>query len=275
MHTTMEPVWKGLLTTDYEQSRPDATLLYWEIATRSHIAWPQVLMDDPTPYGRLRRPGIVDIPEGVHTKIVAAFHTLLADPDQVAALAARTTADRATATTALNALQAALDNTDPEEAAPATAAATEAILRTSAVQIVNWLLPEPHYERLLTGLLGTLTQARACLLALQLPDQPGVILTAATRHHGEPVADGRTAAHRRRDRWLLALDVAAALADGKDGPLARELTAMGAVLGWAASCEERRHELRARYLTQVKSWCTLSGTDLAAISIDDLLGAAA
>lgn len=268
---TMEPVWNGLLTSDYEHSRPDASPLYWELATRSHITWPQVLMDEPTPYGVLRRPGIVDIDERDHIQIVTAWHALLTSPDLVDELVSRTAADRAAAADAIATLEQASERADLAACVDALRPATAAVLRVSCTQIVNWLLPEPHWERLLTDLLGTPQKARTCLLAMQLPDQPGMILASAATS----TERDRVQAASRRDAWRLAAELSAGLRAGKDSPLMREVTAMATVLRWAATCEERRHELRARYLRQVAAWCAAIGADEQAITIDDLLRAAA
>jgi hypothetical protein len=86
----MEPVWRGLLTCDYEHTRPHATRLEWDIYTTSLTAWPETLMGEPTPYGRLRRPGIIDIPEPDHHRLLTRWHALLADPGYVTDLARRT-----------------------------------------------------------------------------------------------------------------------------------------------------------------------------------------
>ncbi|TWV34736.1 hypothetical protein FRZ03_28130 [Streptomyces misionensis] len=47
-----------------------------------------------------------------------------------------------------------------------------------STHIVNWLLPEPQWESLLTRLFGGQERARACLLALSIPAETGHLLAA-------------------------------------------------------------------------------------------------
>lgn len=266
----MEPVWNGMLTCDYERTRPAATPLGWDLYTTSLITWPAVLMDEPAPYGRLRRPGIVDIDLADHQWLTGLWHARLADPDLVTDLITRTRHDRAAATHALDECDTSHASGNATAFTTAMAAATAAILRVSSTHIVNWLLPEQHWEILLTHLLGTRTQALTCLSALQLPDEPGHILAAHTRHtpkeSSQVVLSSRTRAQRSRDAWRLA-----ALAAAGDQPVLAEVRALPAVLGWAAGSEERRNELRARFLALIAAWCETTGHDPSQITTTDLL----
>ncbi len=265
----MEPVWNGILTCDYERTRPDASPLEWDLYTRSLISWPAALMGEPAPYGQLRRPGIVDISQDVHEILTRKWHERLAEPSFVAGLIADTGKDRSDTSAALDSCAAAADSA----ILPALKAATAGLLRVNATHIVNWLLPEEHWETLLTSLLGTRTEALTCLSALQLPDTPSHILAA----HGRTASAGdeasqfasssRIRARERRDAWYLA----ALLAAG-DGPALSEVRALAAVLGWAATSEERRNELRTRYLAAVGTWCAAAGLDPGQITTADLLG---
>ncbi|MEU9891080.1 hypothetical protein [Sphaerisporangium sp. NPDC051011] len=110
----MEPVWNGLLTCDYERTRPEATPLEWDVYTTSLITWPRVLMDDPRPYGRLRRPGIVDIDQSDHEHLTSLWHARLADPEFVRELIAQTRHDRDTAHDALDACSSGGDSEVPQ-----------------------------------------------------------------------------------------------------------------------------------------------------------------
>lgn len=58
----MDIAWNGILTCDYERTRPQASPLERELYTRSLITWPAVFLGDSCPYGSERRPGIVDVP---------------------------------------------------------------------------------------------------------------------------------------------------------------------------------------------------------------------
>jgi hypothetical protein len=44
-------------------------------------------------------------------------------------------------------------------------AATAGVLRVMSTHIVNWLLPEGHWEKFLAEILGDLSSARACMSA--------------------------------------------------------------------------------------------------------------
>lgn len=270
----MELVWNGMLTCDYERTRPEEALLGWDLYTTALIAWPTVLMGEASPYGRLRRPGIVDIDCAEHDRLTGLWHADLANPARVAALIATTEKDRAAASAALDGCgtAAACGNTRAFDAE--IAAATAAFLRVTCTHIVNWLLPEQHWEELLTRLLSSQTKALTCLSALQLPDQPGHILAAHARHSpapevGQVAVLSRARAGTSRQAWHLA----ALLAAGNDNER-EEIRALAAVLGWAATSEERRNELRSRYLTAVTTWCRTRGADPDQITTRDLIGAA-
>jgi len=172
----MEPVWRGLLTCDYEHARPQATRLEWDIYTASLTAWPDTLMGECAPYGRLRRPGIVDIPEPDHHRLLARWHELLGDPGYVTDLARRTDNWAAALSLALDNANRNRRRADGTVVCGALADATRHLLALNATHIVNWLLPEQPWEDLLTGLLGTPAQARACLFALMTPTDPGHLL---------------------------------------------------------------------------------------------------
>jgi hypothetical protein len=328
----MERVWNGLLTCDYEHTRSHATVLEWDLYTRSLINWPGTLMDEPTPYGRLRRPGIVDIPEADHSRLVAQWHTRLADPQQVALLIALTDQHKRQTVRALDAAGKALSVSDIAAATLAVAEATSAFLDTNATHIVNWLLPEQQWEDQLTRLFGDPVKARCCLSALMTPDAPGhllraqtQLLTAATHLNtdlGAAIETQRVAAAfaetvgpvygrrspavtatamenpahvtdvlrstrntsnagaeletitRARDRAVALRNswrCAAVLAAAGDEQALHAVRAIIPACQWAAGSEERRKELRHRYLATVRRWCTSTGADPAAITTDDLL----
>ncbi|MEV7930413.1 hypothetical protein [Kitasatospora sp. NPDC088779] len=322
----MEPVWNGLLTCDYEHTRPGSTALELDLYTTSLTRWPSAFMDDPRPYGRLRRPGIVDIPEPDHLALTGRWHDRLADPAHASAMvdAARVRQQRTEA--ALQALEHSLD-TDTTSAGAHLAAATQAFLGVMSAHIVNWLLPEEQWEDLLTRLLGSLEDGRACLLALNTPGETGYLLhahqfllqSAEAVHEGTdldilatavsarsgtlygpgspataamPLEDharaadlltttartdtagqldtihaARLRAAALRDAWALAALFAAA----GDDTATRQVQALTTVCRWAADSEERRKELRHRYLAAARRWCEQNATDPATITTADLL----
>jgi len=262
----MEPVWNGLLTCDYERTRPQATPLEWDLYTRSLIHWPLVLMNDPQPYGQLRRAGIVDIPEPVHQAVTGRWHARLRDLDYVVDLTTQTAADRHAVTIALDSCDVARRDGDLPGLTATLETATAAFLRVNATHIVNWLLPEVRWEQLLTNLLGSRDNALTCLSALQLPTEPGHILATATAE--TDVASRRAPAAARREAWTTAVLLAAA---GND-PMLAEVRALATVLGWAADSEERRKELRERLLAAARAWCDATDADPYRITTKNLLG---
>jgi len=70
----MDLVWNNLLTCDYERTRPGAPRVELDLYTRSLTSWPRILLGDPRPYGHLRRPGIVDIPQADHEALTSVRH---------------------------------------------------------------------------------------------------------------------------------------------------------------------------------------------------------
>ncbi|MEV7006657.1 hypothetical protein [Streptosporangium sp. NPDC051022] len=267
----MDEVWNGIRTVDYEHTRPAGTPLEWDLYTRSLIAWPQVLMDVPTPYGRLRRPGLVDIDEADHQHLVGTWHTRLTDPAYVTDLIACTATARARTGATLEELDAALETENVAAASAALADATAHLLTVMSTHIVNWLLPEAAWERLLAELLGSRSAALAGGLALMTPTDPGRLLNAhlfpAHIASSTKVPVARQHALERASSWSLAI-LLAATGDERQHAAARLVITLSR---WAADSEERRAELRDRYLPAVVRWASLTGADLAQLSIADLI----
>ncbi|MEV4116771.1 hypothetical protein [Nonomuraea sp. NPDC049695] len=257
----MDEVWNGIRTLDYEHTRPTATPLEWELYTTSVISWPLVLMDESTPYGTLRRPGIVDVPDVLHRRLVAAWHARLTETRYVGRLITSTADARARTGDALTGLECALRHGDQAAAGAAIAAATRGLLTVMSTHIVNWLLPETAWQATLTGLLGNHAEAAACLSALMTPSAPGRLLrahltTATTADTSSGAAQASDHALCLADAWTMALQLAAA---GDDDATDRVRT-LTALTRWAADSEERRAELRDRYLAAIPRWRLLTGT---------------
>jgi hypothetical protein len=174
----MDTLWRRLVVQDYEISRPASTRLEFDLYTTSLIAWPAVWMNDPTPYGVLRRPGIVDIDQTVHEKLVEQLAAHLADPARAQGVVARAVGDRGRATAALARAERALTDGATAKAGAALSDATAAFLRVMSTHIVNWLLPEAQWESFLARLFNDEGRARACMLALSTPAEVGHLLAA-------------------------------------------------------------------------------------------------
>ncbi|MHB1592757.1 MAG: PEP/pyruvate-binding domain-containing protein [Streptosporangiaceae bacterium] len=257
----MDLVWNNLLTCDYERTRPGAPRLELDLYTRSLTSWPRVLLGDPRPYGHLRRPGIIDIPRADHEALTSAWHQRLADPAYARSLIRQTADDREAAASRLDSLEHAIGAGDRPQADAAMEAATTAVLRVMSAHIVNWLLPEAEWEQFLASLLGGPGSARACMSAFQLPDAPGHIL-AVSQHDGGHTEARRTEALRLRDQW----SSAAARAAAGDDAAAGQVTVISSLLEWAATSEERRKEIRERYLALARAWAAAAPLSFASLT---------
>jgi pyruvate, water dikinase len=229
-----------------------------------------VLFGETRPYGHLRRPGIVDIAESDHNHITQAWHHHLTDPAYVGSLVERTSSERTAAADRLDQLDQALRAGKRDRSQTAVTAATEAVLRVMSTHIVNWLLPEDSWEDWLSGLLGDRGAARACLSALMLPAEPGHILARPDDHDSQAskvISASRSSADHRRTQWLqTALEAAA-----DDAGACEQVTTIGSILQWAADSEERRHELRERYLALARTCATAVPRPFTLITVGDLL----
>jgi hypothetical protein len=268
----MDIAWNGILTCDYERTRPQGSPLEWELYTRSLTAWPAVFLGSPTPYGTVRRPGIVDIPEADHSQLVGQLHERLAQPGHARGLADRAAEQRRDASGALERVECFLPGAGPVTAD--LAAATGAILIVMSAHIVNWLLPEDQWETRMAKLLGNRADARACIAALSIPARAGHLLTQLTRSAAADapgtgpgqIRQARTDTADRRDRWL----TAAILAAAGDAPALDAVRAMVITLEWAAESEERRRDLRERYLALAATWCARTDLDMQSVTIADI-----
>ncbi|MEU8759525.1 hypothetical protein [Streptomyces sp. NPDC048659] len=174
----MDTLWRDLVVQDYEISRPASTLLEFDLYTTSLMSWPATWMNDPTPFGVLRRPGIVDIDRSVHDHLVSRLADHLADPTRAQTFVTRAVGHRERTAAALARAEKALADGSVSTAGTALAEATAAFLPVMSTHIVNWLLPEAQWEAYFTLLFGDQERARACLLALSTPAQTGHLLAA-------------------------------------------------------------------------------------------------
>ena len=112
----------------------------------------------------------------------------------------------------------------------------------------------------------------ATAMPLEDADRAAALLasTAARDDTQGQLADIRTARHRAtelRRSWALA----ALLAAAGDSTAVATVRAMTTVCRWAADSEERRKELRHRYLAAARRWCELSDIDTTTVTTADLI----
>ncbi len=156
----MDIAWKGMLTCDYERSRPHASQLERELYTRSLTTWPSVFLGEPTP---LRNPA-----QTRHRRYQArrprpadrAASCLPRQPAPRTRPRRASPAHRRQASAALRRAETrpASGCLDRSPWTASVAAASTAILPVMSAHIVNWLLPEEQWETRMTKLLGN----RAC-----------------------------------------------------------------------------------------------------------------
>ena len=270
----MEPVWNHMLTVDYERTRPTASLLEWDLYTRSLMSWPATLMGDPRPYGRRRRPGIVDIDETDHNELVGRWHIQLHDPEYTGSFLRTTTQWHRDTRAHLDRLDHALDNGDASAARDHLALATAAFLKVMTTHIVNWLLPEDDWSSLLHRLLGDV--ADACMLALMTPSGTGYLLRGhlnsldpdqrkGRNNNRARVTETRAQASATQRTWA----AAAVLAAAGDHASVTRVDLIAQTLVWAADSEENRAILRSRYLSAVQRWAALAHHKPTALTTTD------
>ena len=108
-------------------------------------------------------------------------------------------------------------------------------------------------------------------MPMEDPARAAELLAATARSDtGSGAQAMATARHRAlevRDAWSLAAHLAAT----GDPPALEKVRAMVLVTGWAAGSEERRKELRHRYLAAMRRHCEQQGADATHITTRDLL----
>ncbi|GII84422.1 hypothetical protein Ssi03_24120 [Sphaerisporangium siamense] len=174
----MEIRWRDLVICDYEIDLMEGAagrgaLVEYDLYGRGLRVAPRVLLDDPAPLGRVRRPGVVDVPAARYDLFCAAVRDRLLTLD--GALAARAAFDdaRRALTAGLALLEEHLAGAAPPPPLRDLAAAMDAVM---AFHTLNWLLPRERAEDHLSAVLGDRTAGRACLLAQMVPAEPAHLL---------------------------------------------------------------------------------------------------
>ncbi|NRQ32113.1 hypothetical protein HII36_09715 [Nonomuraea sp. NN258] len=174
----MEIRWRDLVICDYEVALADGVsgrgaVVEYDLYGRGlHIA-PRVLLDDPAPLGRIRRPGIVDVPATEYDAFCAAVqHRLLDLPGALAVRSAFETA-RSKFWSRISKLESRLNR---RGAAAQLAMLTVALDDLMALHTLNWLLPREAAEAHLTQVFADEHAARTCLLALMVPSEPAHVV---------------------------------------------------------------------------------------------------
>ncbi|MFC5183193.1 hypothetical protein [Actinomadura harenae] len=169
----MELRWRGVVTADYEMELDHGALVERDLYGRGLRAAPCVLLDDPRPLGRTRRPGVVDIDVEVYETFCERVRERLLTL-QGAMHAATVFRDAcAQVCSVLEQLERRLaDGTPPVELAQLPAL----LDRLMALHTLNWLLPDREAVEHLTVLFGDEQAARRCALAQMVPIVPAHLL---------------------------------------------------------------------------------------------------
>lgn len=123
--------------------------------------------------GRIRRPGIVDIPAVAYDEFCTAVRRHLLTLKGALMAKAAFAAARAGLSAELTRLEQCSADGGPLPSLAALAAAMDKVM---AFHTLNWLLPREEAERHLATVLGDPAAARACLLAQAVPAEPAHLL---------------------------------------------------------------------------------------------------
>ncbi|MBX7266893.1 hypothetical protein KIF24_13235 [Micromonospora sp. Llam7] len=178
----MESRWRDLVILDYEVDFPAASRLELALYSAGAALFPRVLLGEPAPWGRHRRPGVLEIPAVRYDRLLDDFGARCADPSFVRRLGARLHA-------CLDRLARATRRLEPP-APPRRGRivkAVEALAELMAFHVLNWALPLDDIRRWLARLTGSPHAARGLLMRLLVPTNPAHLADfaalAASAHH--------------------------------------------------------------------------------------------
>lgn len=166
----METRWRDLVIVDYEIGLPGRAALEWELYSQGMLRVPTVLLDEPHPFGRQRRPGIIDIPEDEYEAVLARIAQLLLDLDGVRCLAAR--ADRL-----FTIVEEQLTIGDRQAGMGFPVDLIEQLCQVMALHVVNWMWPFEEFERIASVVLGDEGAGHRAVLSLLVPTAPAHMLS--------------------------------------------------------------------------------------------------
>lgn len=170
----MEFRWRDLVVCDYEMSLIDGVsgrgaVVEYDLYGRGLHTAPRILLGSPNPLGKIRRPGIVDVPAAEYDAFCTAVRQRLLRLDGALAIRQAFDTTRAGFEEMITQLEGYLSHA---EAAPHLEALAVVLDNLMALHTLNWLLPRTEAEAHLATLFDDEAAARACLLALTVPTDP-------------------------------------------------------------------------------------------------------
>ncbi|MGH3833232.1 MAG: hypothetical protein ACRDRS_22825 [Pseudonocardiaceae bacterium] len=165
----METRWRGTVIVDYEIGLPDHAVVEWELYSQGLLRVPAVLLGEPRPWGRQRRPGVVDIPEADYDVVSARIARLTLDLDGVRRLAAQ-------ARRLCSAVGGGLASAERQPGAVLGAGLVERVCQVMALHVVNWMWPLEEFERIASVVLGDEDAGHRAVLSLLVPTAPAHML---------------------------------------------------------------------------------------------------
>lgn len=241
-----------MVIVDYEIGLPDHAVAEWELYSQGLLYVPAVLLDDARPWGRQRRPGIVDISEDRYDTMPLRIAERLLDLDAVGVLAERV--DRLLGTAAEQV--AAVDRKILAGRPASVTSVVDAVCRVMALHVVNWMWPTERFEDIASTVLGDQVLGHRAVLTLTVPSQPAHmldfhqhVLTAVERTATDPGQARAVAAALASEVGFLQRPAMPGLAAQ---PWEHADTTAGVLAGWAASteatgCVEQGAALRAAH----------------------------
>jgi len=166
----VETRWRDLVIVDYEIGLPGRAALEWELYSQGMLRVPTVLLDEPHPFGRQRRPGIIDIPEGEYDVVLARIAQLLLDLDGVRCLASR--ADRL-----FTMVEEQLAIGDRQAGTGFPVGLIEQLCQLMALHVINWMWPFEEFKRIASAVLGDEGAGHRAVLSLLVPTAPAHMLS--------------------------------------------------------------------------------------------------
>lgn len=173
----MQVRWRDLVIIDYEVDFPAATGYELGLYSSGLQLFPKVVLGIDRVWGRLRRPGLVDIPEALYEEILGEFAASCLTSSSLYRMST-------TMTDLISSLTQACDTLDEDLAADRhpkpelLESATSRLGHLMAFHVLNWVLPIDEIISRLQLLLGSRKAARETLLSMMVPFTSSHVLDA-------------------------------------------------------------------------------------------------